>query len=113
MENDVDTTLLTELNARIGALRGDGDTPEEERRIALLRRQRDMLQDLAGRRTTMIRQMESAGLALGNLRLDLIRLRASGIESSLSDVSFATQQARALSKEIGVALAAVAEAREL
>ena len=113
MEIDVDTTLLTELNARIGALRGDGDTPEEERRIALLRRQRDMLQDLAGRRTTMIRQMESAGLALGNLRLDLIRLRASGIESSLSDVSFATQQARALSKEIGVALAAVAEAREL
>jgi len=113
MERDVDTTLLAELNARVAALRPDGDAPDEARRIALLRRQRDTLQELANRRTTMIRQMESAGLALGNLRLDLIKLRSSGVESSLSDVSFATQQARVLSREIGVALEAVAEVREL
>jgi serine/threonine protein kinase len=113
MESDVDTTLLAELNARVGALRPDGAAPDEARRIALLRRQRDTLQELANRRTTMIRQMESAGLALGNLRLDLIKLRSSGVESSLSDVSFATQQARVLSREIGVALEAVAEVREL
>ena len=113
MESDVDTTLLAELNARVSALRPDGDAPDEARRIALLRRQRDTLQELANRRTTMIRQMESAGLALGNLRLDLIKLRSSGVESSLSDVSFATQQARVLSREIGVALEAVAEVREL
>ena len=113
MENDIDTTLLSELNARIGALRDDADAPEEQRRVTLLRRQRDTLQDLANRRATLIRQMESAGLSLGNLRLDLIKLRATGVESSLSDVSFATQQARVLSNEIGIALAAVAEAREL
>lgn len=61
----------------------------------------------------MIRQMESAGLALGNLRLDLIKLQSSGLESALGDLSSATQQARALSNEIGMALAAVDEVRHL
>ena len=113
MENDVDTRLLAELNARVAALRGDGETPDDERRVALLRKQREMLQELADRRTTMVRQMESAGLALGNLRLDLIKLKATGLEASLGVVSSATQQARALSNEIGAALAAVAEVRDL
>ena len=54
-----------------------------------------------------------AGLALGNLRLDLIKLRSSGIESALGDVSTATQEARVLSRDIGIALDAAAELRKL
>jgi serine/threonine-protein kinase len=113
MEHDVDAALLAELDARLAALRGDGDSPEEQRRVALLRRQRDTIAELARRREAMIRQMESAALALGNLRLDLVKLQSSGLESALRDVTSATQEARALSNEIGAALSAVAEVRDL
>jgi len=47
------------------------------------------------------------------LRLDLIKLRASGLQSALSDVSMATQEARALSREISAALDAAAELEKL
>jgi hypothetical protein len=113
MESDVDTAQLTDLNARIASLRDDTRTPEEERRVSLMHHQRDTLDALARRRTAMIKQMESAALALGNLRLDLIRLRSSGIGSSLHEVSSATQQARAVSNEIDTFLAAAEELREL
>ena len=65
------------------------------------------------RRLALARQLDSAGLALGNLRLDLIKLRSSGLQSALSDVSTATQEARALSRDIDVALDAAAEMRNL
>jgi serine/threonine-protein kinase len=113
MESDVDTAQLADLNARIASLRGDSESPEEERRVALLHHQRDTLDELARRRTAMIKQMESAGLTLGNLRLDLIRLRSAGVGASIREVSSATQQARALSNEIDTFLAAAEELREL
>lgn len=53
------------------------------------------------------------GLALGNLRLDLIKLRSSGLQSAMSDVSTATQEVRALSRDIDVMLEAVAAVRGL
>ena len=68
---------------------------------------------LEGQRATLRRQLESAGTALQSIRLDLIKFRSSGLESALADVSSATQQARALSKEIAVALEAVAEVKGL
>jgi len=52
-------------------------------------------------------------LALGNLRLDLIKLRSSGLQSALADVSTATQQARALSRDIGAVLDAASEVKSL
>jgi len=64
-------------------------------------------------RSVLARQLDSAGLALGSLRLDLIKLRSSGLESALSDVSTATQEARALSSEIDAVLAAAADVRNL
>ena len=68
---------------------------------------------LEGQRGTMRHQLESAGTALQNIRLDLIRFRSSGLESALADVTSATQQARALSREIATALAAVDEVKGL
>ncbi len=65
------------------------------------------------RRAALARQLENAGLALGNLRLDLIKLQSSGLQSALSDVSSATQEARALSADIAAALDAAAEVKEL
>jgi hypothetical protein len=79
----------------------------------LLRRQRGTLDELVDRRAALARQLDSAGLALGNLRLDLVKLQSSGLQSAFTDVSSATQEARALSSEIDAVLAAAAEVRSL
>ena len=64
-----------------------------------------------GRRSTLVSQLESASLMLQNMRLDLIALRSAGVQSVLNDVSSATQEARALSREIGHVLDAAKEVR--
>jgi serine/threonine-protein kinase len=58
------------------------------------------LHELLERRRSLANQLESAGLMLQNLKLDLLKLRSSGIGSAIEDVSSATQEARALSREI-------------
>ena len=113
LDQSVDPRMIDELSDRIADLERDGASPEGERRLGLVRRQRDTLVDLVQRRTTLARQLENAGLALGNLRFDLLKLGASGIETALSDVSSATQQARVLSREIDSVLDAVAEVKAL
>ena len=118
LDGSVDPTLGTDLSARIADVERDagsreGGSPEGERRLALLRRQRGTLDELAGRRAALAQQLDSAGLALGNLRLDLVKLQSSGLQSAFSDVSSATQEARALSSEIDAVLAAAAEVRGL
>ena len=113
LEQSIDHRLIAELDARIAEVAGDSGSVEGQRRLTLLQRQRATLEELVQRRAALARQLDSAGLALGNLRLDLIKFRSSGLESALSDVSSATQEARALSKEISAVLAAAAEVREL
>ncbi|HKA59881.1 MAG TPA: serine/threonine-protein kinase [Gemmatimonadales bacterium] len=68
---------------------------------------------LIQQREDLKNRLESAGLALQNIRLDLIRFRLSGLQSALTDASSATQQARALSREIATALEAVSEVNNL
>lgn len=115
LDGSIDWRLLGELEARIAEVerQGGSDSPEGERRLALLQRQRATLDELVQRRAALARQLDSAGLMLGNLRLDLVKFRSSGLQSVLSEVSNATQEARLLSREIGDALAAVAEVRSL
>jgi serine/threonine-protein kinase len=113
LDQSIDPRLLGEIHARIAEAEREGDSPEGERRLALLQRQRATLEELVQRRATLARQLDSAGLALGNLRLDLIKVRSSGLQSALSDVTSATQEARALSREIGMVLEAAAEVRSL
>ena len=91
----------------------ENESPESERRLALLRRQRATIEELVQRRLALARQLESAGLALGSLRLDLLKVGSIGLASALSDVSSATQEVRALSNEIDAALEAAAEVRSL
>jgi serine/threonine-protein kinase len=104
------------LERRLAALRaeaGPEPTAEQERRITLLERQRASIAELTDRRSTLAAQLESAGLALQNLRLDLLKLRSSGLGSAMSDVTNATQEARALSREIGHAVDAANEVRRM
>ena len=116
LDADVAGSSLHSLDARLAALKAEtkgSPTPEQERRIALLERQRSSIGELADRRSVLASQLESAGLALQNLRLDLLKLRSSGLESAMTDVASATQEARALSREIGNAVDAVREVRRL
>ncbi|MEO7455212.1 MAG: protein kinase, partial [Gemmatimonadaceae bacterium] len=116
LDADVAGSSLASLEARLIALKseaGTSPTLEQERRISLLERQRASIRELSDRRSALASQLESAGLALQNLRLDLLKLRSSGLESAMSDVTSATQEARALSREIGNAVDAVREVRRL
>jgi len=116
LDVDVSATSVTSLDERLAALRreaGPEPTPDQERRLSLLERQRSTIAELVDRRRVLAGQLESALLALQNLRLDLLKLRSSGLESAMSDVTSATQEARAISRDIGHAVDAVGEVRRL
>ena len=102
LDADVSGASLGSLDARIASLSTEADTPERERRLSLLQRQRTSLHELLARRQSLANQLESAGLMLQNLKLDLLKLRSSGVGSAIEDVTSATQEARALSREIGL-----------
>lgn len=116
LDADLGGSSLRTLEQRVAALRaesGPEPTPEQERRITLLEKQRASIAELSERRGALANQMESAGLAMQNLRLDLLKLRSSGLGTAMSDVANATQEARALSRDIGHAVDAVKEVRRL
>ncbi len=113
LDESVDARHLADIDARIARLEADEDALASGRRIALVRRQRESLADLARQREEFAGQIESAGLALGTLRLDLVKYRASGGQAALAHVSSATQEARALSRDIGAMLDVQAELRRL
>jgi hypothetical protein len=102
------------LDERIGQIEAlPGDAADRERRLGLLRRQREMLADLEASRARLLEQYESACLLLQNLALDLLKVRSSGLDAALGGITSATQEARALSREIGYVLNAADELREL
>jgi serine/threonine protein kinase len=113
LDADLDSTTIAALDARIANAEREPSTTDSLRQLALLRRHRVSLEHVARQRETLGRQLESAGLTLGNLRLDLVKLRASGLDAALGEVTSATQEARVLAREIGVALEAVAEVKQL
>ena len=114
LDADLPPGALADLDARVGAAeRQDGaGGADRERHIALLRRQRDSLADLAERRAAFSAQLERASLMLQNIRLDLVKLRSSGV-GSFADPTTATQEARALSRDIGHVLDAAREVRKI
>lgn len=112
LDHDVTPETLARLDARIAAAALEPESSEREKKLALLRRQRATLDDLLGRRDGLLSQLESALLMLQNIRIDLIALRSAGVQSSIDDVSGATQEARALSRDIGHVLEAAKQVRD-
>ena len=92
-------------------MKGQPESRESEQKLQLLERQLSTMTDLLGRRETLVAQLDSAALMLQNMRLDMIALRSAGVQSALDDVSSATQEARALSRDIGHVLDAAREIR--
>ena len=113
LDEQMGSTSTDELDRRIAQMEREGLSLEGERRLSLLRRQRTSIVDLAENRATLSSQLDNAVLMLGNLRLDMVKLRTSGLQANLSDVSSATQEVRALSRELGVLLEAAEEARAI
>jgi serine/threonine-protein kinase len=113
LDADLQPNSLERLDERIAEV--ERQTPistDAERKLALLQRQRASVQDLMKRRDTLLAQLESAGLLLQNLKLDLIKVRSAGVNASVQGVNNATQEARALSTEIGYVLGAAEEVRK-
>jgi serine/threonine protein kinase len=113
LDADANGSTLGSLDERIDSLKQDPATPEQQRRLSLLERQRSTLHDLLERRSTLLAQLESAGLALENLKLDLVRFRSAGVATALEDVTSATREARAVSRDIGHILEAEDEVRRI
>ena len=112
MDGNFDAQGLAQIDGRIAALSREPDDPERARRLNLLERQRQTIVDLQGRRTQVASHLESCVLAMQNMRFDLLRLRSAGVAAVLDDLTQATQQARALSRDVDNAIAAAGEIRE-
>ena len=114
LDTDCSPSLMTDLELRIAAVeREPAEAADRERRLSLLRRQQISMTELATRRARLTGQLDSAGLALQNLKYDLLKLRSSGVQSAIGDVNSATVEARALSREIGHVLEAADELRKI
>jgi serine/threonine-protein kinase len=113
LNREIDWKLMGELDARIADAARQTTSLDAQRQLALLQRQRATLDELVQRLDALSTQVDSAGLALGNLRYDLIKFRSSGEDGALSDVSSATQEVRALQREIDLMLESAAEVRGL
>ncbi len=113
LERDIDAPALERLEARIAALEQEPASADRDRRMGLLVRQRQTVHDLMARRGTLSSQLESCLLAMQNVRFDLLRLRSAGVAEALGDLTQATQQARALSRDVDAAVSAAGEIRRL
>jgi serine/threonine-protein kinase len=114
LDTDVNPDHVARLDARLAEARAlPSGASDRERRITLLERQRTSLAELVNRRTSLADQLENATLVMQTMRLDLLRLRSAGIGNAASDLSSVTQEARAVSRDIGRVLDAAAEVRKL
>ena len=105
---------VTQLEQRIAQVEASPTrTTEHERRLSMLERQHASLVQLTSRRERLVGQLESVGIALQNLKLDLLKLRSSGVQSAMGEVNSATVEARALSRDIGHVVEAADEVRKI
>ena len=112
MDSNFNTEGLAQIDERIAALSREADDTERASRLNLLERQRQTIIELPGRRTQVASHLESCVLAMQNMRFDLLRLRSAGVAAVLGDLTQATQQAKALSRDVDNAIAAAGEIRE-
>ena len=116
LDTDASAAAIAKLELRIQQSKNAtaGVTPREgERRLELLERQLATLKDLSARRDAVAEQLESASVVLQTMKLDLLKLRSSGLEAKLDASTGATQEARALSTDIGRVIDAANEVRRL
>jgi hypothetical protein len=112
MDANLNREGLSRIEERLAVLEREPASEERDRRLTLLQQQIRAYRDLIGRRGLVADRLESSVLAMQNVRFDLLRLRSMGIGAVMNDISLATQQARALSRDVDHAIAAASEVRE-
>lgn len=114
LDGAVEAHAIGSLDKRVAELEAmPTRSTDQDRRLSLLVRQRESLAELVARQETLQGQLESASLALRSLRLDVVKLRALGVGAVIGDVTSATQEARAVSADIGRALDVADELRKV
>jgi serine/threonine-protein kinase len=112
MDANLETGGFSRVEERIVAIMREPDDEERARRIGLLERQKNQMAELRSRRDQVAANLESCILAMQNVRFDLLRLKSAGVGAVLGDLTNATQQARALSRDVDGAIAAASEIKE-
>ena len=107
-----DDGAVARLDEKIAALSTGPESEDRARQLSLLERQKKTLGDLRIRHSQVGSHLESCVLAMQNMRLDLLKLKSSNVEEVMGEISQATQQARALSRNVDNVIAAASEVRE-
>ena len=113
MDTGMDTGEVAAIDAEMLRVGREEESEERERRLGLLERKKRSLGELRDRREQVQRHFESCVLAMQNVRYDLLRLKSAGVNAVLGDLTQATQQARALSRDVDGVIAAADEIRDL
>ena len=114
-ERTNDPRPLADVEAQISRLESEANpldrqaSEERVRRLALLKRQRRALSTQDRRRSEAAGKLDSCVLALGNMRLDVLRLRAGNIAGSMDQITTLTERARSLAEEVDAAVYAADE----
>ena len=113
LDTDASPAALVRLRSRITEAEAiPEDAPERQRRLDLLERQFKTLTDLAERRTTLAEQQEHALLVLETMKLDLLKLKNSGLSARLDDQGRVTEEMRSLARDVQRVAEAVDETRK-
>ena len=114
LDRDASPEAIRRLEQKLADARASSsDSAEGERRVGLLERQQSTLKDLADRRNQVASQLENSAILLQTMKLDLLKLRSSAMESNIADSTLATQEARVVSTDIERLVDAANEVRKL
>jgi hypothetical protein len=108
---------LAQIEAQISELEAQANpldvraSEDRVRRLALLKRQRRGVADVARRHDEARAKLDSCVLALQNMRLDILRLRAGSVANAGSHITQLTERARSLADEVDAAVYGAESAR--
>jgi serine/threonine protein kinase len=104
LDRDMGATGDGSLEERIADLRSRG-ARDSDGSLRLLLDQREKLSQLEAGRSTLRAKLDTVAVQLQNMRLDVVRLGSMGLEAPAAvQIGEATQQARALSKDLAYLL---------
>ena len=111
LEKAAPMDAIASVETSLAETKNRPESAERDRRVEMLERQRETIADLGKRREGLKEQLENANLLLQSMRLDLLALGSAGVQSAINDATSATQEARALSRDLRIALDAAKQIR--
>jgi serine/threonine-protein kinase len=111
LERSSSPSAMEEIDAQIALLESQANpldyqrSEERVRRLALLKRQRRAVVDARGQQEGAAAKLESCVLALQNMRLDVLRLRAGGVAAASEHITLLTERARSLAEDVDAVVA--------